>query len=168
MYSKILVTVDGSPASESIVPEVAKAAGPGTIVTLLTVVDVPSALANAARPQLVAGAPAPGGVITVPGTRTIESRGQAVDRVKEEHTHYLESLAKPLRELGLNISTKVGLGPDAGEEILKTARALEVDAIFMATHGRTALGQIVFGSVAEKVMQGGVCPVLMVRPGKLN
>jgi nucleotide-binding universal stress UspA family protein len=38
----------------------------------------------------------------------------------------------------------------------------------MATHGRTALGQIVFGSVAEKVMQAGICPVLMVRPEKLN
>lgn len=98
----------------------------------------------------------------------VETRSQAIVRLEDEQTQYLERIAVHLRKLGLNVQTKVAFGGDAGEQILKAAKELGVDAIFMATHGCTALGQIVFGSVAKKVMQAGICPVLMVRPEKLN
>jgi nucleotide-binding universal stress UspA family protein len=167
MYSKILVPLDGSQTSEAIIPQIEKAAGPESTVTLLTVAEVESLAVNLG-PLVVVGAPAPGGAVNVPGPKMIETRSQAISRVKDEQTQYLERVAEPLRKLGLKIETKVAFGGDAGEHILSTAKKLGVDVIFMATHGRTALGQIVFGSVAEKVMQAGICPVLMVRPEKLN
>lgn len=166
MYSKILVPLDGSLTSEAVIPQIEKAVGPETTVTLLTVVE--ELLALSTRPAVLAGAPGPGGVVRVPAPKMAETRRQAISRVEDKQKQYLESLAEPLRKLGLNVETKVVFGADAGEQILKVAKDLDVDAIFMATHGRTALGQIVFGSVAEKVMQAGICPVLMVRPEKLN
>ncbi len=169
IYSKILVPLDGSQTSEAIVPQIEKVVGPETSVTLFTAAEVPYSLAlKNVRPLVVAGAPGPGGVVNVPGSKMAETRGQAISRVEDEQTQYLERLAQALRKLGLNVETKVAFGGDAGEQILKAAKELGVDAIFMATHGRTALGQIFFGSVAEKVMQAGICPVLMVRPEKLN
>jgi len=168
MYSKILVPLDGSQASEAIIPQVARAAGPETTVTLFTAAEVPNSLVINLRPLVIAGAAAPGGVVNVPGPRMAETRGQAIGRVEEEQVQYLERFAAPLRKLGLKVETKVAFGGDAGEQILKAAKELGVDAIFMATHGHSALGQIVFGSVAEKVMQAGTCPVLLVRPDKLH
>jgi nucleotide-binding universal stress UspA family protein len=168
MYSKILVPLDGSQTSEAIIPQIEKVVGPETTVTLFAAAEVLYSLALNVRPLVVAGAPGPGGVVDVPGPKMVETRGQAISRVEDEETQHLERIAEPLRKLGLHVETKVAFGGDAGEQILKAAKELGVDAIFMATHGRTALGQIVFGSVAEKVMQAGICPVLMVRPEKLN
>ena len=49
-------------------------------------------------------------------------------------------------------------------EIIKVAKEKEVDLIVMATHGRSGLSHILFGSVAEKVVRKSTCPVLSIRP----
>jgi len=49
-------------------------------------------------------------------------------------------------------------------EIIKAAKQKEVDLIVMATHGRSGLSHILFGSVAEKVVRKSTCPVLSIRP----
>ncbi|MEO8456491.1 MAG: universal stress protein [Chloroflexota bacterium] len=168
MFKKLLVTVDGSKTSEAILPHVVKAAGPHTRVTLLTSEMTPESHVVDVHPSVVAGSPAPGGTVTIPANRVLETTGQAIERVREEKMRYLEALAAPLRAAGLAVETMVVFGWDAGEDIVETAKRLDVDVIFMATHGRTALGQIVFGSVAERVMHEAPCPVLLVRPAKLN
>ena len=50
------------------------------------------------------------------------------------------------------------------QKILQTAAAEQVDLIIMATHGRTGLGHLVMGSVAEHVVRMAPCPVLTTRP----
>jgi universal stress protein A len=51
-------------------------------------------------------------------------------------------------------------------EIVRTARAQNVELIIMSTHGRTGLRHALLGSVAEKVVRKAPCPVLVVRlPG---
>ncbi len=54
------------------------------------------------------------------------------------------------------------------EEILSAARDVNADLIMMATHGHSALAQVVFGSVASRVVGSGVRPVLLVRPRELR
>ena len=49
-------------------------------------------------------------------------------------------------------------------EIIKVAKEKEGDLIVMATHGRSGLSHIIFGSVAEKVVRKSTCPVLSIRP----
>lgn len=46
------------------------------------------------------------------------------------------------------------------EEILNYADEKDVDMIIMGTHGRTGLGRVVLGSVAEKVLRKSEVPVL--------
>ena len=48
-------------------------------------------------------------------------------------------------------------------EILSVAAELEIDMITIATHGRTGLKQMLFGSTAEKVVRKAPCPVLSIR-----
>jgi nucleotide-binding universal stress UspA family protein/quercetin dioxygenase-like cupin family protein len=52
---------------------------------------------------------------------------------------------------------------DAAEEILRLAASLQCDVIVMGTHGRTGLGRLLTGSVAEEVLRKAVCPVLVVK-----
>ncbi len=48
-------------------------------------------------------------------------------------------------------------------EILRYATARQIDLIVLGTHGRGPLGQVLMGSVAERVVRRAPCPVLTVR-----
>jgi len=48
-------------------------------------------------------------------------------------------------------------------EICRYAQEHDIDLIVMGTHGRTGLAHVAIGSVAEKVLRGAPCPVLIVR-----
>jgi nucleotide-binding universal stress UspA family protein len=52
---------------------------------------------------------------------------------------------------------------DPADEILRLTDALRCDLIVMGTHGRTGLGRLLLGSVAEEVLRRAVCPVLTVK-----
>jgi nucleotide-binding universal stress UspA family protein len=49
------------------------------------------------------------------------------------------------------------------DEIIRCARARDIDLIVMGTHGHTGLAHMLLGSVAEKVVRKAPCPVLTVR-----
>jgi nucleotide-binding universal stress UspA family protein len=168
MYKRILVTLDRSAASETIMREVPMVADrEETEVVLLTVGDVPSAVAESPHPLVVGGAVAPGAVVEVPPPRTIEDKTQAMERSRQELSDYLGRQASILSENGLRVETEVRFG-DPAEEILAAAKARDADLIMMATHGRTGLAQVIFGSVAARVLGSGVRPVLLVRPDSLK
>lgn len=52
---------------------------------------------------------------------------------------------------------------DPAEEIIRFAKETMCDLIVMGTHGRTGLGRLLMGSVAETVMRRAPCPVLTVK-----
>lgn len=53
-------------------------------------------------------------------------------------------------------------------EIIRAARLKGADLIVMATHGRTGLSHALVGSVTEKVVRRAPCPVLSVRPVRVE
>jgi nucleotide-binding universal stress UspA family protein len=52
---------------------------------------------------------------------------------------------------------------DPATEILAAAEKIKCDLIVMGTHGRTGLGRLLMGSVAEQVVRKAPCPVLTVK-----
>jgi nucleotide-binding universal stress UspA family protein len=52
---------------------------------------------------------------------------------------------------------------EAASEIVRMAREQKADLIVMGTHGRTGLGRLLMGSVAECVVRRAACPVLTVK-----
>ena len=54
-----------------------------------------------------------------------------------------------------------GFAPD---EIIRITQAEQADLIVIATHGLTGWRHLVYGSVAERVVQLAPCPVLAIRP----
>jgi nucleotide-binding universal stress UspA family protein len=142
MYKRILVPLDGSKTAEAILPFVLEIAGPLDIeVALLrVVVPIPPSVVEGSRQVVV---------------EDTEARRAEAER-------YLDSLAAELRDRGVRVRTVVRRG-DPVTEIASTARELEVDLVAMTTHGRSGLGRLLFGSVAEAVLRSTDLPVLMMR-----
>ena len=53
-----------------------------------------------------------------------------------------------------------------GEKILEFAKKEKIDLIIMGAHGRKGLERAIFGSVADRVVQGASCPVVTIHPDK--
>ena len=49
------------------------------------------------------------------------------------------------------------------EEIIRKSQEIGASLIVLGTHGRTGLDHIIFGSTAERVVRGSICPVLTIR-----
>jgi nucleotide-binding universal stress UspA family protein len=88
---------------------------------------------------------------------------QALAQARAYAQSYLERVAVHLRAEALRVRTAVVLGLRA-QTILDYTRAHAVDAIAVATHGRSGAARLLLGSVADKVVRGASIPVLIARP----
>jgi nucleotide-binding universal stress UspA family protein len=78
-----------------------------------------------------------------------------------------EPIRKQLEELrpqdhSIPVEHHLAVG-DAAVEILREATEAKPDLIVMGTHGRSGLGRLMMGSVAEHVVRKADCPVLTVK-----
>jgi len=67
-----------------------------------------------------------------------------------------------LPDPGVEVEYRVAEGEPAAE-IVGQARVLGANLIVMGTHGRTGLGRLLMGSVAEAVLRRAPCPVLSLK-----
>ncbi len=94
-----------------------------------------------------------------PGSDPTEDKLRAV----REAESYLNGVAAGLRECGITrVRTAVWYGP-AAPTIVEAAALEKVDLIIMTSHGRSGIGRLIFGSVAESVLHGTRTPILLVR-----
>ena len=49
------------------------------------------------------------------------------------------------------------------DELVDYAKEKEIDLVVMGTHGRTGIGRLLMGSVAEGVVRRAPCPVLTIK-----
>jgi universal stress protein A len=63
---------------------------------------------------------------------------------------------------GVKVSHVVEYGLPT-DRIVEYANANDIDLIVMGTHGRTGLGRLLMGSVAEAVVRKAECPVLALK-----
>jgi nucleotide-binding universal stress UspA family protein len=78
----------------------------------------------------------------------------------QEWETYLASVATALRQQGRDVTTRVAVGDPATQIIAMTRSA---DFIVMSSHGRGAMGRLMFGSVADAVIRRAATPTLIVR-----
>jgi nucleotide-binding universal stress UspA family protein len=86
---------------------------------------------------------------------------QFVDQLREESKKNLEAFTEKNLE-GAQVQTAF-LEGSPFVEIIRYARDQQIDLVVIATHGRTGLKHVLFGSVAEKVVRKAPCPVLVVK-----
>jgi nucleotide-binding universal stress UspA family protein len=137
---KILVPLDGSSlAAAAIETAIDLAAGPFSLV-----------LMRAAEAHVLPGADPTDMQVTV----------------VREAEEYLASVREDLAKRGItDVETTVWYGA-APRAIIDGARLQKADLIVMSSHGRSGLGRLILGSVAESVLRGTTVPVCIVRvPG---
>jgi nucleotide-binding universal stress UspA family protein len=94
---------------------------------------------------------------------------QLMDQIPQIMGQMTENAHKAMQDLiknhvGERIAAdhRVVLG-DPAKSIVKLAEDEQADLIVMATHGRSGIKGLFFGSVAEKVVRSATCPVLTMR-----
>jgi nucleotide-binding universal stress UspA family protein len=88
--------------------------------------------------------------------------------VPPEPERYQEELTAKLQEMraeapNIPVEHQLLFVGEPAAEILRVAQAIKSDLIVMGTHGRTGLGRLLMGSVAEQVVRQASCPVLTVK-----
>ena len=97
------------------------------------------------------------GYATMPGLKEkviglMQEEGQQATQFVEDHARIL------------NVSChKIVVQGSPGEELLKISQSLGMDLLIMGSLGRTGVGKILLGSVAEKVVLLSPIPVLLVK-----
>ena len=144
MYNNILVPLDGSHRAERILPFVQELAQKfNSRITLLQVVDLNLSL-------------------SLPYETMAYSMAADAERRVKEAEGYLRSLEGSFTCQGLGCRTVVESGAIV-DTILEVAQRVNADLIAMASHGRTGLGRVFYGSVASGVLQKADRPLLLVR-----
>jgi len=85
-----------------------------------------------------------------------DSMMASIDNLKKE----INRLSDDSSDVEISGYVKRGV---PSEEVLQEQEEKDIDLIVMASHGRTGISRILIGSVAEKVMRGAKCPVMLVR-----
>jgi nucleotide-binding universal stress UspA family protein len=85
----------------------------------------------------------------------------------DEGRRQRKSELEQIRPVNPRISVRhVLLDGDPADAIIGHAADSRIDMIVMGTHGRTGLDRLLMGSVAERVLRGAHCSVLVVKMPK--
>jgi nucleotide-binding universal stress UspA family protein len=151
MFRKILVCLDGSKLSEQILQYASEEAlGADREVALLRAVPL-SHSTTIAIPGVISSIPP-----SPPGPQQLAAE-------EAEAKEYLDSKAATLKKMGIEAKCVVLVG-NAGEEIVNYANKNKVDLIAIATHGRSGIKRMLFGSVTEYVVKNSKIPILLIKP----
>jgi nucleotide-binding universal stress UspA family protein len=140
---KLLVPIDGSGAALRALDQAIALArlSPGCSIVLVHTHEEP----------LIYGEIA----VYVPGPKMAE--------LQRQHSEDMLVTAKAkLKDTGIPYTVEVLIGPTA-QTIAEHAEQIGCDAIVMGRHGKSALSEILVGSVAMKVLHATKLPVMLVR-----
>ena len=146
MYRKILVPLDGSKRAEKILPHVEELARRYKAkVIFLQVVEYKA-------------------VPTTEGA-FINLSDQELDQAKKQAETHLAGIQGEFREKHIESRTHVTYGPVV-EGIINMAAREGVDLIALASHGRSGLSRVFYGSVAAGLLHRVDRPLLIIRSRK--
>lgn len=156
-YNKILLTHDGSELASGVVPHVVSVAckfQSGVIV--LQVIDTYLQVA-------VSTLPTPPYAV---GVGSAETADRILKIERKAAANNLYKIKNDLEEAGvIKVTTRI-LEGNAADQIIRFVKDNEIDLVMMSTHGRSGVGRILLGSVADYVVRHAKSPVLLVHPEK--
>ncbi|HHS14170.1 MAG TPA: universal stress protein [bacterium] len=101
--------------------------------------------------------PVAAGMTGYPGFNIPEYQKELAKHAREN----LDKLIKKRVPEKIRVKAEVALGNEA-DEIVRIAEEEDIDLIVIATHGRTGIQRLFFGSVTEKVLRHTQHPVLVI------
>jgi nucleotide-binding universal stress UspA family protein len=111
--------------------------------------------------------------VTIPTYYTPDVSGVALNwgtfiqqetvRRKQMAKEYLAEIEKRLKKSNIAVKSEVIEG-QPNDEIVNYANKLPFSMIVMATHGRSGLGRLVYGSAAANILHGANKPMFIIKP----
>ena len=151
ILNKVLVPLDGSKESETIIPYINELASRLKVEVILLMVVSKAYHVEAVGEEMV----------QIPYTEN------EMGLLTANAGSYIQKMEDLLKGAGIATKTELRTG-DAAEEIIKIADELRSDMVAMSTHGRSGISRWTLGSVANKVLHNGNTPVLLVNEPKAN
>jgi len=152
---ELIVPLDGSELAETVLPHVEELAGKGGLsyakVVLVRACE-PPAMPTYYSPELSA-MPLHWG----------QYAQQETARCKQVSTEYLGNIENRLKAKGIEVRSEVLVGK-ASDEVVNYVNKNPHSLIVMATHGRSGLSRLVYGSVALNILVGVSNPILVIKP----
>jgi nucleotide-binding universal stress UspA family protein len=102
----------------------------------------------------------------IPPTYPLEEEYQGM--MKKIGTEYLKPIQDAAEKAGLTYSSQFAFSDSPANAIVAVAESENCDLIFMGSHGRSGLGQLILGSVTSKVLSLCKIPVLVDRQKHKN
>ncbi len=100
----------------------------------------------------------------VPPTYPIEE--EYLQLMRKTGAEYLKPIEDAAEKAGIKCSCSIVFSDATANAIVKVAEEQNCDLIFMGSHGRSGLGQLILGSVTSKVLSLCKIPVLVDRSSK--
>jgi nucleotide-binding universal stress UspA family protein len=152
MFETVIVPLDGSELAEAAIEPAREIAEKfGSTLLLVRAID-PVGHLIATQPPGVFESPAS-------AETNVELLEQVVDAERHEATKYLEAVHARLG----GKAEAIVIEHQAGDAIVEAAKEKNADMVVMSSHGRGGLGRVIFGSVADHVLQHCHVPVLLIR-----
>ena len=140
MFNHIIIPLDGSRLAETVLPMAVKIAdGLHSKVTLMHIIEKDAAPVIHGDRHL---------------TTSLEA-GSYLEGIRQQHF--------PM-DMPVSLHVHTTATRDVADGILNHQAELSPDLIIICTHGRGGLRQIMFGSIAQQVVESGRTPVLAIRP----
>ncbi len=156
--NKILVPLDGSKQSETVLAHIQNLAPKLQAQVILLHVVVPPYHVYTGAETGIYGT----GTYGVAGMVKVPYSEDEIKPLIESAEEYLLKVSDKLTNEGVETSHNVRVGP-AGEEIITTTDELGADMVAMSTHGESGFSRWEHGSIADKVLHAGNTPLLLVR-----
>lgn len=152
MYQKIMVPIDGSAPSISVLPLICSLLGQHEAdIILLRVIEYPSSLYPMCY-EYPSHDP-----------RAMEVVNKKKKIICQKVKNYLRQVASTIESDVISVSTEACEGPVV-EAILEATDRLGIDLIAMAAYGETGSIPGMIGSVADRVLHEAHVPVMLFRP----
>ncbi|GIV77191.1 universal stress protein [Litorilinea aerophila] len=163
---KVLVPLDGSSFSRQILPYIQEFLPPAeNELILLRVGERPAG--HVGRPARLTATESPVAIPESPQDVVAAAHpiyaSQEMESAQAEFQREVQAERQALEAAGYRVTCQVRFG-EPGPEIVKYIELHDVDLVAMTTHGRTGLGRLLFGSVAEYVTRHISIPMMVLRP----
>ncbi len=166
MATTVLLPMDGSPFSRQAFRAVGRLFdAERTSLTLLYVAEAPEGVRERTWAPLVSEAwPGlkPGGVRDTDDREHPIYESQVWESTKAQLIEAFDDDVRALADAGFSVRMVIRFG-DPAQEIADLIEEDDIDAVVMATHGRSGLSRAIMGSVAERVLRMVHVPVIMIR-----
>lgn len=94
------------------------------------------------------------------------TRGDAYIDKRFAGKNDLDELDAKLSSAGVEYAVRQSMGPDVAQQVLDVVEEVNAELLVIGIRHRSAVGKVLMGSVAQRLLLDSKAPILAVKPGQ--